>query len=663
MVKGSSGGDKPRSPKPQGVSLSGGAKGAANKATKGAVRDASIGAVKGAATGAGGGYAGMAAGAARGAAQGASKNVAVNSASGAAEGALGAKASPPSRLGAGGTSFAGAEAKQQAGENRKPDAKEDAEKKVGMKAALAASTVPAAIIAMQVVFLMVLLKILKGIALAALAAVTNMLNMILAWAIGLAKQLGGALLGLGASLSAAVGGAVSAATSAAGVVGVGGVALSMLVGGVVANNNATETLRADGQINCLPVAQRTLDNVQTDAGSMSAAANAELIYSVLAAWGMPDENIAGMLGNWDAESEIDPTGVETVFNEPHEIGPMKQEAWDLGWDIGAFNPQYAATYPAIDKMGIGLGQWTNGRNTLLMNYADSSNREWYEIETQLGFMVSDDDPPRVAYIKDSIENSRGSVSDATLSFMKDWEGLTDGSTSKRLDAAEHWMAMFGAWGIDQGLADSILAQSGTTVDSANQARAAAVRSECQDSATAVAAGDSNYTGDISADGWAEPTETMHVTSLWGPRVHPSGVCRSHGGLDLDGSEGDPYFAANDGTVTAAEWEVGGGFTLTLELADGSGFVKYLHTHASSNSPSGTPEFFVSPGDVVKAGDHLGNIGNSGESFGAHLHFEIHERDSTWAGWPQGWSGSINPKPFYEDQGFAFSGVQGTANSC
>lgn len=574
------------------------------------------------------------------------------------------KTDPPSQLGAGGTASMGAEAKAQEGTDRKASAKEDDSKnKGGLKASLAAASIPAAVIAFNILMIVLLGKLLKGIMLAAAAAAMNMFNAIVGFLLSIAKQVGGALLGLGASISGAIGGALSAATSAAGVVGAGTTVIALVAGTVVANNAAEETMRTDGMAQCLPVTQRTLDDVQTDSGSISAAANAEMIYSVMAAWGMPDENIAGMLGNWDAESEIDPTGVETVSSEPHEIGPLKREAWDLDWSIAEFNPQYAADYPDIDRMGIGLGQWTNGRNSLLTDYADSINSDWHEVETQLGFMVSEDDPTRVAYIQDSIETSRGSVEEATLSFMSDWEGLTDGTTGARVSAAEQWMAMFGAWEIDQSLADSILDQAGSTVDTANQDRAATVRADCQDSSTAVAGGDSNYSGEISSDGWAEPTDTMHVTSLWGPRVHPSGVCRSHGGLDLNGAAGDPYYAAHDGIVTDAAWEQGGGWVMTVELSDGSGFIKYLHTHASSNSSSGTPEFFASPGDEVSAGDHLGNIGNTGESFGAHLHFEIHEVDSTWVGWPQGWSGSINPKPFYEAQGFEFVGIQGTANSC
>lgn len=99
--------------------------------------------------------------------------------------------------------------------------------------------------------------------------------------------------------------------------------------------------------------------------------NAKTIYSVLSAWGMSDENIAGILGNWSHESGIDPTSVETIFDEKFTIGPRKQAAEAMNFKMAQVDPSYAACFPAIDLMGIGLGQWTNGRNSLLTEYAKS----------------------------------------------------------------------------------------------------------------------------------------------------------------------------------------------------------------------------------------------------------------------------------------------------
>lgn len=541
------------------------------------------------------------------------------------------------------------------------------------KGAALAASVPAALVAAQMMILAMLIKILKTILLFMMTMLMNVFNFIMMIIMMIVKAVVQAVMAVGAAIAAVVGGAVSAATAAVAAVGT---FFTALFGGFVAvnQNEAADTAQRDGEVvqeTCSQYVGQGID--PPEPGSSSRDDNAELIYSVLAAWGMSDTNIAGVLGNWDAESTIDPTGVETIFGESHTIGPNKQAAWEAEFYIEDIDEEYAAQHPKIVKAGIGLGQWTDvsddgGRNSQLVDFADDhAAGEWYDIETQLAFMVTDesdggDAQSNVDQIHEFIDEERDSVEDATEWFMANWEGLFDGSTGTRIDRAEYWMGQMGSWDADANLADSILDQSGDTSLTADDRARANIPEHCLDQG--VVAGDADYSGDISADGWAEPTDTMHITSLWGPRSHPgSGTCRYHDGLDLDGDEGDPYFAAHDGTITSLEWNQSGGWTLEMELSDGSGFLRYLHTHASSNSASGTPEFHVEVGDEVEAGDHIGNIGNTGISFGAHLHFEIHEADSSWVGWPDGWSGTINPRNFLEDQGFEFVGMEGEQNTC
>lgn len=167
--------------------------------------------------------------------------------------------------------------------------------------------------------------------------------------------------------------------------------------------------------------------------------------------------------------------------------------------------------------------------------------------------------------------------------------------------------------------------------------------------------DVSYIGEISADGWAAPTATMLVTSAWGMRADPqTGECRMHDGLDLDGHEGDPYFAAADGVVTDIYYNSGGGWIVDVELEDGTGMLRHLHTHASDNSEAGTPEVSVAVGDAVTPGHHLGNIGNTGRSFGAHLHWEILDSN-----------GSVDPEAVMIDQGFEFqyTGSERSLHTC
>lgn len=148
----------------------------------------------------------------------------------------------------------------------------------------------------------------------------------------------------------------------------------------------------------------------------------------------------------------------------------------------------------------------------------------------------------------------------------------------------------------------------------------------------------DYTGEISEDGWAFPTQDNTVNSVYGMRNHPveTGRCRLHAGLDIDGNEGDPLYAAYDGTVTSIQYDESGGWMLFIDMAGDAGQLRYLHIHESA----GSPNISVEVGEDVEAGDYVGEVGNTGRSTGAHLHLEIHDSD-----------GPMDPEPVLNDAGF------------
>lgn len=144
---------------------------------------------------------------------------------------------------------------------------------------------------------------------------------------------------------------------------------------------------------------------------------AKRIYSVYFHYGLRPEQIFAVLGNWELESGIDPTAVETVFTEPYRIGMKKQQAVQADFVLEKWNPRYAATYPDILRNGIGLGQWTNDRNKKLVAYAklygmqdfkgDSTLESmWYDLNVQLAF---------------SIDTS--SVGDSKASWFDSWKAV------------------------------------------------------------------------------------------------------------------------------------------------------------------------------------------------------------------------------------------------
>lgn len=386
-------------------------------------------------------------------------------------------------MGAGGTMDVGNEGSDQGGIPGAPGGGSG----VKNTAKAAGATVGTGVAAQGAIIMMFLLW-LRSLAAMALAALMNLWNMFVGFILGVAKAIGGFFLGIGAGIANLVGGAVSAVSGAVMSMGAALGAMLIVAGSVVSGavSSGNETAQRDMVYEgCGITAEASLSNLEDAETDPSAdtAKNAETIYSVLSAWGMSDENIAGILGNWDAESSIDPTGVETIFDEPQHIGPRKKDAQEKDFLIAKVDPGYAATYPAIEYMGIGLGQWTNDRNLLLQEYSEKINGDWYAIETQLGFMISDDDPARVQIMKDLIAADSGDVDQATSDFMVKWEGLSGGNIGTRQANARTWFAKSASWDADQSLADSILEQSESTLDNANDERRDSIAADCSSADT------------------------------------------------------------------------------------------------------------------------------------------------------------------------------------
>lgn len=90
----------------------------------------------------------------------------------------------------------------------------------------------------------------------------------------------------------------------------------------------------------------------------------------------------------------------------------------------------------------------------------------------------------------------------------------------------------------------------------------------------------------------------------------------HRGIDISGANasGSLVVAGASGTVTEAGWSTGGYGNYVI-INHGNG-VETLYAHMLDNS------LMVNPGDVVQKGQTIGRVGNTGYSFGAHLHFEV-----------------------------------------
>ena len=98
------------------------------------------------------------------------------------------------------------------------------------------------------------------------------------------------------------------------------------------------------------------------------------------------------------------------------------------------------------------------------------------------------------------------------------------------------------------------------------------------------------------------------------RMHPIlKRVRPHYGIDWAGPTGTPVMAFADGTVTFAGWEGANGNLLIIEHAHGYTSL-YAHLHGFARG--------IKKGSVVRQGQVVAMIGNTGISTGPHLHFGV-----------------------------------------
>lgn len=116
-----------------------------------------------------------------------------------------------------------------------------------------------------------------------------------------------------------------------------------------------------------------------------------------------------------------------------------------------------------------------------------------------------------------------------------------------------------------------------------------------------------------------PEGTWEPTSPFGPRVHPiTGEQPFHTGSNFSVPDGTPILAAADGTVTIAEFSGGCGGLVVIEHRIHGKTMAIAYVHAWEDGIN------VAPGDTVRAGQHIADVGSSGMSTGPHLHFEVRD---------------------------------------
>ena len=133
---------------------------------------------------------------------------------------------------------------------------------------------------------------------------------------------------------------------------------------------------------------------------------------------------------------------------------------------------------------------------------------------------------------------------------------------------------------------------------------------------------------VSDQGGVKPAGG-YITSGFGWRVDPVGF---HKGTDLGAGCGANIYAATYGTVTMAIYGYNGGYGNMIEIthADGTA-TRYGHIQDGG--------ILVSYGQQVAIGENIAKVGNTGYSFGCHLHFETFDGHAF-----------VNPVGFMADRG-------------
>ena len=105
-----------------------------------------------------------------------------------------------------------------------------------------------------------------------------------------------------------------------------------------------------------------------------------------------------------------------------------------------------------------------------------------------------------------------------------------------------------------------------------------------------------------------------ISSRFGPRTPTEIVSSNHAGIDIAVNEGTVFYASMDGVVTYVSSEGGYGNHFWIQKDD----VVTLYAHCSN--------IYVNEGDVISQGDAIGEVGQTGNATGPHLHFEIRKED-------------------------------------
>ena len=226
-------------------------------------------------------------------------------------------------------------------------------------------------------------------------------------------------------------------------------------------------------------------------------------WAVAKAFGLSDEQAAGMLGNMQEESGMDPTTIEGIYDEPFDITApqkaacvsnlpeslcdytrtaMRQKYINSGFGIQAWTTSAGCTmagasgspriisqaYEGTDGHffpGIGLFGFTGPEGNALFNYAESTNGQynWYDFDLQMAFIFDTTGGyARASWVESWKNQTVSSAADAAVQWNINFEGnASNFKGSEKAASAVSWYNRFKGTAGDTAYAQSIIALANT----------------------------------------------------------------------------------------------------------------------------------------------------------------------------------------------------------
>jgi uncharacterized protein YgiM (DUF1202 family) len=138
-----------------------------------------------------------------------------------------------------------------------------------------------------------------------------------------------------------------------------------------------------------------------------------------------------------------------------------------------------------------------------------------------------------------------------------------------------------------------------------------------------------------------PVDNPRITQYFGenPQIYNKFNMAGHEGMDFGIAVGTNLYACADGTVADARTDTGHPYGIFVRINhpfEGSTY-QTIYAHMS--------KVMVSKDQPVKAGEVIGLSGNTGHSFGPHLHFTLKLIGAQTPGYP---AGVVDPNPYFQE---------------